>query len=130
LQKLNELFSETSERLSLLGSAYKRLAQISTGPERDEALAEMFSYYDAAWRKAPKNPYPLINALIAQTIRYWLGGVAQRDSELKSKFDTALKLAAQRKADRPNDFWAAVGLADAELAHLGSSVRSSSTWSS
>jgi tetratricopeptide (TPR) repeat protein len=117
LRKLNELFGKSSERLSLLGSACKRLAQISIGPERDAALAEMFTYYDSAWQKTPKDPYPLINALVAQIIRYWLGGVAQRDAELKGKFDTALKLATQRKEEHPNDFWAAVGLADAELAH-------------
>jgi hypothetical protein len=116
LEQLNDVFSRTPERLALIASAYKRLAQISGGAEREEALAKMYSFYYEAWELSGEDPYHLTNALVAEILRYWTGELGQRSRELESKFETALSLATERRDERPTDFWAAIGLADAEMA--------------
>jgi len=119
LDRLNKAFFKTPERLSLIGSAYKRLAQISSGAERDEALAKMYSFYHEAWELSGDDPYPLTNALVAEILRYWIGELAKRSQELESKFETALSLARARHEEHPTDFWAAIGRADTLMArHL------------
>jgi hypothetical protein len=56
--------AETSERLSLLASAYKRLALVSgTSSGRRKAVVKMVHTYLRAVDNDPANPYPLINAL-------------------------------------------------------------------
>lgn len=70
----------TAERCSLLGSAYKRLAQIQErGSDRNESLREMEVYYKAAHELAKKtagsdaDAYPTLNWLCARAVRSLLG---------------------------------------------------------
>jgi hypothetical protein len=131
LKRLMAALGETPERLSMVGSGYKRLALIaSSKPSKvcNDALEKMEDYYRQAWAltkarakgNKPLDPYPLANALVAR-IAYLvrLGdedkAAQERKSTLKKEKDEAKRLALALKTARPEDFWAAVGVADVTL---------------
>lgn len=75
LQHLCEIGS-TVERLSLLGSAYKRKACITVGQERRDALETMRNIYMEAYELAQKiagevDPDPLLKWLAAEVVLLW-----------------------------------------------------------
>lgn len=111
------LLPETAERLSLLGSCYKRLAQVSSGKAIDAALEEMARYYRMAHERAERkelDPYLLLNWLLAEEL------LVVRNPKHRSRPDLAMLLSrAEEKARSADDgeprFWNAVVLADVAL---------------
>ncbi|MEO8600961.1 MAG: CHAT domain-containing protein [bacterium] len=122
LTRLLEL-GRTGERLSLLGAAYKRQAQLTSGDQRRAALKKMASCYREAHGPGEGertftvgDPYPLLNWLTAEILYDWAGG--------KSGVDVARWLQEARgegvKRDtRQPDFWAGTVAPDCDvLIHL------------
>lgn len=122
LMSLMNMIGETSERWSMVGGGYKRLAQISSGkPTKacEQALKKMETAYRHAWRLADQDPYPLTNVLVARILRLLrtndpdeIKGELPELIELKEE---ALRLAELQKLKSPDDFWASVGGTDANL---------------
>ncbi|HEX2056105.1 MAG TPA: CHAT domain-containing protein, partial [Nitrospiraceae bacterium] len=81
-QEDHELSGKTVERLSLLGSAFKRKAWVSSDPRR--ALRDMSRVYHEAYDLSVKqdrtDPYPLLNAAAADMIMTWASGGRGRRS--------------------------------------------------
>jgi hypothetical protein len=109
--------SETSERLSLFGSAYKRKAwiagDISTAAA---AVAAMKEHYNRACELSEgKDPYPILNILFARLVYGWID-----DSALVKAADIAAELGGAR-ADLDSrlaqglDFWAEASRVDCDL---------------
>jgi hypothetical protein len=112
----------TSERWSLVGSSYKRLAKLSSGKERLESLERMSDAYREAYelklrRTGQVDTYPLLNYLQARVVRR-----LQEDSleDLAELLAAAEEAAPERMTARP-DFWSAIIPADIALVrHLAS----------
>lgn len=125
LKKLNQLMGtigETTERLSMIGSGYKRLAQISSDKPSnvcDSALHDMEDFYRRAWEQAQNNPYPLTNTLtakIAQLLRSKEHeNIKNNLPKIKELKDEVEKLAEKDKINSPDDFWATIGVTDVKL---------------
>ena len=68
-------YGQTSERLALMASAYKRLAMMQTGKKRVQALDQMKTFYRAAAALADTRQadvaYPLLNAVAAALAQSW-----------------------------------------------------------
>lgn len=66
------LIGETPERLNILGSAHKRIAQLTTGEQREQHLKSMADYYHQAFELLQPNIsdaiYPLTNWLTSQAL--------------------------------------------------------------
>ncbi len=111
----------TAERLSLLGSACKRLAWIGAdNATRLAALAGMADYYHEAFRMGQEaNPYPFANWAVATVLVAALDdtrGNAWRPV-LESQCQRMIVVANERNQATPN-FWDTAGTADCELARL------------
>ena len=112
-----ELPKQSSERASLLGSAFKRRFWLE--PTNFGALQEGCGWYETAWKltleASPEqpDPYPLINWHFLNLIRVWLD-----TSGAKPEFD--LKPADRALALRtdPHDVWTAANRVDIELLRL------------
>jgi len=126
LTQLMTTLRETPERLSMVGSGYKRLAQITSSKPSNvcnKALEQMEDYYRQAWKKipdkSPKDPYPLTNALAARTVLLLRLGDAQKVKEelpkLRNQKEQAQGFAEALQKVRPEDFWAAIGVTDLKL---------------
>ena len=123
IKTLNQLMGtigETSERLSMVGSGYKRLAQTSSGKKSrdcDLALQNMEDFYYRAWKIEENNPYPLTNALAAIIVQMLRAGKSNMSklSKLKELIDKAGKMAEKGALGSPDDFWARTGVTDARL---------------
>jgi tetratricopeptide (TPR) repeat protein/pimeloyl-ACP methyl ester carboxylesterase len=101
-----------SERLSLFGSGWKRLAAVRSGKERTEALARMTAaYLDAYKIKEELNTYPLLNYLIGRVL---LRKPGEDISDVGALLDRVDEIAAERLQREPS-FWNAILPADAAL---------------
>lgn len=121
--EMDLLFSraQTEERLSLLGSACKRLVLVQNEPEqRKEALLNMANYYRRAIDvSGGAKTYPFTNWATAQLL------INRLDPDLKefdlAKFNSDAKRLEEeleaRLAKTPN-FWDSASLADIELVRL------------
>ena len=110
---------KTVERLSLLGSAYKRKAWVSKNP--GPALEQMKQAYEKAFNLAERQKgstlYPKLNQMFAELILSW-------DSKRKrhrtkgelSKELERLKSELERYSSAKDSFWDEVMLYDCELA--------------
>ncbi len=114
-------FSETGERLSLLGSTYKRCAWITVGDERRAALAKMAEWYRKAhekkYNKENRKPdtYPLLNWLAAEILRAWYGSEPELTaSQIKEWCETARAFAEEKDRQGPN-FWNSVVKPECDL---------------
>lgn len=88
----------TPERLSLLASAYKRLAMLSgRASQRTQALERMTESYGRASRLQPQDPYPLINALGGVVL---LGGPWPDPPKRLRGLDVASTTGFERALDR------------------------------
>lgn len=119
LNQLMGTVGETSERLSMVGSGYKRLALITAERSQkacDSALKKMESAYWKAWKKTD-DTYPLRNYLAAAIIQMLRSGVQSKDrlADLRRLIDMDRESAAKNKLTSPDDFWANVGVAEAHL---------------
>ena len=78
-------YGQTSERLALMASAYKRLAMMQTGKKRVQALDQMKTFYRAAAALADTRradvAYPLLNAVAAALAQSWQNRTAPTDAE-------------------------------------------------
>ncbi|MGE0822055.1 MAG: CHAT domain-containing protein [Candidatus Binatia bacterium] len=106
---------ETVERLALLGSAYKRLALVSSGPARREALAKMAASYDKAHQRAlsqpgATDPYAALNLLPAKVI---LEGRASAGVQALLK---QLKPVVAQRLGQSQDVWSLLTEPDYALA--------------
>ncbi|CAN5457234.1 hypothetical protein BH18ACI2_BH18ACI2_10110 [soil metagenome] len=113
---------KTTERLSLYGGHYKRLALAAKGAQRGKLLKQARDYYGQAHReKAAQSEldfyYPALNWIAC---RYLLGEKKLKEDRPLLKLLKDCRQAAARKAQRePDDFWSRVAEPDAELlAHL------------
>jgi CHAT domain-containing protein len=109
----------TSERLSLLGSCCKRLAFVTAGKERMDALKEMSRWYKLAYERKQENAepdryYPLLNWLLAENLRALLDGKLQVPKDMDALLTQAEADAAAAYVDDPQ-FWHAVAVADVVL---------------
>jgi tetratricopeptide (TPR) repeat protein len=113
----------TSERWSLLGSAYKRLAQTRGRSRAEKDIASMSAAYAKAAVANPDDLYPLLNSLAGILA---LGGPWQdpssemRDNPLATvaEFDKALAEARERAAGKAREakgFWDLSFEPDSEL---------------
>ena len=108
----------TVERLNLLGSAYKRLAQVEEGERRLEALVNMAHHYDLAYARK-HDAYAFTNR-VAATLLAEQGTVAvdaENRGKLLRELDSLQREVARRNADDPN-FWDGASLADLALTRL------------
>jgi len=122
LESLMKTLGRSAERLSMVGSGYKRLALISCdeSPEEcDRALQKMEDAYKEAWEKAQNNPYPLTNYLAARVIHLLRTADPEATKIVLPKLvedaAQAARLADKEKINSPYDFWASVGSTDASL---------------
>lgn len=114
---------ESVERLCLLGSSYKRLAMVTTGNARKEALWKMADCYHRAYRCAvqqhtPK-PYPPLNLIAAEyALRTFFSLPKQRTAKKRKEQEDATQLLAivegliKEKLTPDADFWDVIAAAD------------------
>jgi CHAT domain-containing protein/pimeloyl-ACP methyl ester carboxylesterase len=111
--------SDTIERLALFGSAYKRLAFVTTGRERGRALQEMASYYDAAYTRAAEqgrvDTYPILNLIPAQMLLRALFPRLVKGTNATSDLLQKVTDAIQEHSEAERDFWGVVTAADCLL---------------
>ncbi len=106
--------AKTPERLSIMGSAYKKLAQFEPDPVQARSYLEQAAayYHEAAWRRQQEgtaDPYPILNALVVEAL---LG--RKTGDELEPSLAQCEGFAQQRFcADRIT--WDAVTVADVAL---------------
>jgi hypothetical protein len=109
----------TVERMNLLGSAYKRLAQVeSEGERRLAALAEMARHYGLACARK-RDAYAFTNRVAATLLAEGrtVAVDAENRAELLRELDALQREVARRNADDPN-FWDGASLADLALTRL------------
>lgn len=120
LEGLSSL-GRTAERLSLLGSAYKRLAWIETSPEETrKALLGMAQNYEQACKifaaAGRASAYPLTNELTARSLLEWTA--KKRDKALLSRSEKACAQAVERAEQQAREepsFWNASVAPDCSL---------------
>ncbi|WP_428663039.1 CHAT domain-containing protein [Runella sp.] len=105
-------FGATMERTNLLASTYKRLAMLSSGPDKRSAYECSASYY----RKAYENPdnknkyYPLTNwvaienALVLEGSHSWGKNHLLKKGDFLKALDAELELLQSKAAD-DRDYW-------------------------
>ena len=121
LNQLIKTLGASSERWSMVGSGYKRLAQISSHDPSDicnQALEKMETAYKHAWDLEKDNIYPLTNVLVAKVIRLLR---ANNPDEIKSALpglaDLVKEAAGLAKIgmNASDDFWINIGGTDVTL---------------
>jgi pimeloyl-ACP methyl ester carboxylesterase/tetratricopeptide (TPR) repeat protein len=108
---------ETSERLSLFGSAYKRQAWIAGDLSTAKAaVAAMKDRYDRACTLSKaRDPYPVLNFLFARLVDGWVGGSALvKAADMEAELGAARAELDDRLAQRL-DFWAEASRIDCDL---------------
>ena len=119
LEKLVAL-SPTPERYALLGSAWKRRALMAdSARRRSAAIDQVIHWYRAAHqlhldRHGQPDPYPLLNWLLAATVKNWRG---RRDTlgEVWTWLDEVDALLDRRCREQP-DFWCRVAQIESRFA--------------
>jgi tetratricopeptide (TPR) repeat protein len=108
--------AKTSERLNIMGSAHKKLAQLETDAERVKAhLGQSAAYYREAVSRQQQqhegvaDPYPIINLMVVEAL---LGGKERLGSEsLLSKCESL----AQQRFHATRSVWDAFAIPDIAL---------------
>lgn len=116
LHALMKLMGETTERLSLLGSAAKREAVIAEDRGGKKlALEKMAEQYKAAFEHGKQtDPYPQLNRLTASVLLSILDPTVKPLRGLRSMIEKA-RLAAITQQKGAPDFWNAVMIPDSLL---------------
>jgi CHAT domain-containing protein len=131
LERLCEAVGESGERLSLIGGAFKREAELSAGPARDKALAVMGETYRRAWdlshRLGDDNPYyPGQVVVTANALVRLRAGAAHTDQDEQDLAGFLADLDAA--GDRSDDYdHHAARAAHRLLDHLGRGALSDAT---
>ncbi|WP_373399279.1 tetratricopeptide repeat-containing protein [Algoriphagus halophilus] len=117
-------FGQTRERLSLMGSTYKRkmFVQQKMGVKQSvKSLKESISYYEkAASMSGFKDPYPLTNWLSLERLAMLLEGkpsITLIPLEARKALDE-LKSRCEKKLEEEKDYWAYANLATIQLTQL------------
>jgi hypothetical protein len=114
---------KTVERLSMLGSAWKRRAWISKS-DRTQALGKMAGYYREAFtlgrQKGRFDPYPLLNWLTGELAQDWQKEAREPKSLQQRVPDFSALLARTRSElaaalSAASSFWTVVMQVDAQL---------------
>lgn len=109
----------TSEQWSLLGSCYKRLAQVAAGSNRVAALGEMRRCYSCAFERRQAagrfDTYSLLNRLMADTLLSLLAVPETPGSGDVHEWLTRAENEARTRDNEDPDFWSGVALADIAL---------------
>ncbi|HMW19623.1 MAG TPA: CHAT domain-containing protein [Nitrosomonas sp.] len=116
LELLCEFFP-TSERYSIMGSAYKRLARMQTNKKSlQNALEKMALYYRKAYEKSGSTDYyPFTNMVTANWLIKNLGKPSGNDFDaLINDCDRIIEITQEKNSRSPN-FWNSVALADCAL---------------
>jgi tetratricopeptide (TPR) repeat protein len=113
---LSDRSAATSERLALLGSAYKRKALMETGSTRLQLLDTSLGYYRKAYQRG-RSEYPLLNALMLEVAIGWQKRDAGTGAKRQKILDEARRLGAEIEtaAATRRDFWTAAMRGDAAL---------------
>lgn len=102
--------AETAERLHLMGSAHKKLAQLETDAEKvQDHLRQSAAYYRKAANRQQHegvvDPYPIINALVVEAL------LGKEDPAHESSLSTCESLAQQR-FNETRSAWDAITIAE------------------
>jgi hypothetical protein len=105
--------AETSERLNIMGSAHKKLAQLESDAEKVSAhLKQSADYYREAANRPPlegmADPYPIINMLVVEAL---LGKEGLGNESLLSKCESL----AQQRFHATRIAWDAFAIPDIAL---------------
>ena len=113
----------TAERLSLLGSACKRLAWVQSGQARFDTLRRMAAYYRRAYEHEAL-VYPFANWALAVVLLRHHGRQHADDPspEVLSALREQLAETTRARTDVTPSFWQACGLADLQVLELLMSV--------
>ncbi|MDQ3196042.1 MAG: CHAT domain-containing protein, partial [Pseudomonadota bacterium] len=135
LNRLNEWddWGTSIERLNLLGSSYKRKAQIAAASAgsgarsrrqaanaRGQALRKMADYYRKSHEKVQEkdcrkfDPYPLLNWLTAEVLLAWPALPEKKKMKEIEGWLEQVKAYAE-KENEPRDFWNSIVSADCDL---------------
>ena len=125
IEKLMETIGETPERWSVIGSGYKRLAQVTAERSQtacNSALKSMEAAYTRAWelkkvKEKKEDPYPLTNALTAALVQLLRSKEPDKSriNDLRNRVVEARSMAEKKRLAASDDFWARTGEAEAEL---------------
>ena len=109
----------TTERLNLLGSAYKRLALIENeGPRRTEALVNMAQHYRLAYERK-RDAYAFTNWLAGSLLTRQRGEtLATVDPAGQQRELEGLLRELSRRNEADPSFWDSASLADLQLVRL------------
>ncbi|SIN81982.1 CHAT domain-containing protein [Algoriphagus halophilus] len=117
-------FGQTRERLSLMGSTYKRkmFVQQKMGVKQSvKSLKESISYYEkAASMSGFKDPYPLTNWLSLERLAMLLEGkpsITLIPLDARKALDE-LKSRCEKKLEEEKDYWTYANLATIQLTQL------------
>lgn len=119
LEPLCEFFP-TSERFSIMGSAYKRLARMQTNKKSPQnTLEKMGGYYRKAYEKSGSTDYyPFTNMATADWLVRNLRKPSDNDFDaLINDCDKIIAITQEENGNNPN-FWNSVALADCYLLKL------------
>jgi len=114
-------FTKTVERLSLLGSAYKRKAWISFGSDRKAALECMASCYQEAHEntyqsgKGKLDTYLLLNWLVAEVLLVWPRKLKEKTLKEIKHWCRQAEARAEEKESQEPDFWNTVVKPDCDV---------------
>jgi CHAT domain-containing protein/pimeloyl-ACP methyl ester carboxylesterase len=105
-------FGATVERINIVASAYKRLAQISEGAAKREAYTCSASYYHRAYKTAGNSAkfYPLTNwllienALVLEGSHKWGDKGLPKKGDLQKELDDELTNIRQKETDE-KEYW-------------------------
>ena len=120
LEKLSALH-DTSQRASLRGSAFKRLAMIETAAGEEgaasAAIERMLRHYSEAEALAQREPdadlfYPAVNVLAAEVVRNF---ARKRPQGLPTARIAYLRETLSRRDEQSPDFWTKVGPVELEI---------------
>ena len=119
LEPLCEFFP-TSERFSIMGSAYKRLARMQSNKKSlQNTLEKMAHYYREAYEKSGSTDYySFTNMATANWLVRNLGKSSDKDFDaLINDCNKIIALTQEKNSNNPN-FWNSVALADCYLLKL------------
>src|SRR6202008_411165 len=114
-----EVSHGTVERFSVTGAAYKRLAIVTTGAKRGEALQRMAEYYQHACLQAEQagkvDYYPIHNYVLAQQIIHALyPKLLVKGMDMTALLDK-VDLLLRERSNEDSDFWSIVAATDQAL---------------